>query len=135
MRPFPRTIREVSTPKRRSSPIKLSAIGLFGGRTVTYRDGRPNCATATATLASPPPKVATNCGDWRKRSKPGGARRSMGSPKVTMRDILNSYHVRGSTYKTVVGRDTVLLDGVRSTSYVEKKNRTGMRAEDPRGLC
>src|SRR5258706_8793362 len=33
-----------------------------------------------------------NCGDWRNRSKPGGARRSMVSPNVTIKGILNSYH-------------------------------------------
>src|SRR5690606_33257094 len=38
----------------------------------------------TATFASPPPKVATNCGVCRKRSNPGGLRRSMISPKQTV---------------------------------------------------
>ena len=58
-------------------------MALLGGSTVTKRAGRPKPATETATLASPPPKVATNWGDCRKRSKPGGASRSMISPKVT----------------------------------------------------
>src|ERR1051326_2139379 len=47
----------------------------------------PNCAAATATFASPPPKVATNCGDCRKRSKPGGASRSIVSPNEMRRAI------------------------------------------------
>jgi hypothetical protein len=34
-------------------------------------------------LASPPPKIADSTGDWKKRSNPGGLRRSMISPKVT----------------------------------------------------
>ncbi len=41
-------------------------------------------ASATATFASPPPNVATNCGLCKKRSIPGGARRSMISPNVTI---------------------------------------------------
>src|SRR5580704_15873551 len=84
MRPGARTMRDVSTPKRRSSPTTASAMGWFGGSTVTKRAGSPKVATATATLASPPPKVATNCGDCSRRSKPGGASRSMISPKVTV---------------------------------------------------
>src|SRR5205085_7543976 len=35
------------------------------------------------TLASPPPNVAMNCGDCRRRSYPGGASRSIISPNVT----------------------------------------------------
>src|SRR5215471_1102261 len=83
MRPFPKTIWLLSTPNRRSSPANALAIGLLKGRTVTYRAGLPKPATATATLASPPPKVATKRGDCRNRSKPGGASRSMVSPRVT----------------------------------------------------
>src|SRR5260370_8435731 len=58
-------------------------MALFGGTTVTYRAPRPKPETATATFASPPPNVATNWGDCRKRSNPGGLRRSMISPKET----------------------------------------------------
>ena len=53
------------------------------GRRVMYSLSSPNCARQTATLASPPPKVAPSTGDWRKRSNPGGLRRSMISPNVT----------------------------------------------------
>src|SRR5258708_6226176 len=63
--------------------MKASEIALPGGRIVTKRAGNPKPETATATFASPPPNVAMNCGDCMKRSKPGGARRSMISPKVT----------------------------------------------------
>ncbi len=35
----------------------------FLGRTVTYFAGRPKLARETATLASPPPKVAMSSGD------------------------------------------------------------------------
>ena len=84
MRPLPRTILEVSTPNRRSSPMAASAMGFLAGSTVTYAAGRPKVASATATLASPPPKVATNWGLCRNRSKPGGASRNMISPKVTV---------------------------------------------------
>ena len=56
----------------------------FSGSTVTNAAGRPNAAIATATFASPPPKVATNWGVCKKRSKPGGASRNMISPKVTV---------------------------------------------------
>src|SRR5580698_9525539 len=84
MRPLPRTMCDVSTPNRRSSPTAASAIGFFSGNTVTYDASSPNPASATATFASPPPNVATNCGDCRKRSNPGGASRSMISPNVTV---------------------------------------------------
>ena len=43
---------------------------------------QPNRARATATFASPPPKVASKRGLWKKRSAPGGFSRSMISPKV-----------------------------------------------------
>src|SRR4029453_14996605 len=43
----------------------------------------PNAARHTATFASPPPNVATNCGVCRKRSNPGGLSLSMISPNVT----------------------------------------------------
>ena len=33
-------------------------------------------AALTAAFASPPPNVADSTGDWKKRSKPGGLRRS-----------------------------------------------------------
>jgi hypothetical protein len=56
----------------------------LSGSTVTKAAGKPNCATATATLASPPPNVATNCGVCKILSKPGGASRNMISPKVTV---------------------------------------------------
>src|SRR5579883_3135845 len=82
-RPFPRTTWLTSTPKRRISPRNASTSGLAGGSTVTYRAGTPKLARETATFASPPPQVATNCGDCRNRSNPGGARRSMTSPNVT----------------------------------------------------
>src|SRR5580658_9747094 len=75
-------MRVASTPKRRSSPTKASTIGLFSGRTGRKRLEAPSCARATATLASPPPNGATNGGESRKRSKPGGARRSMTPPKA-----------------------------------------------------
>ena len=55
----------------------------FFGSAVTYTLSRPNCARLTATLASPPPKVATSIGDWSRRSNPGGLSRSMISPNVT----------------------------------------------------
>src|ERR1022692_4011834 len=99
MRPGPRTTWEASTPKRRNSPISASATGLFGGNTVIYRAGFPNPARATATLASPPPNVATNCGDWRKRSNPGGARRSMVSPKETTSWDMNIQNTKIQEFK------------------------------------
>src|SRR4030095_13916980 len=43
----------------------------------------PNAARHTATFASPPPNVATNCDVCRKRSNPGGLSRSIISPNVT----------------------------------------------------
>ncbi len=46
-------------------------------------DCMPRDASATATLASAPPSVATKAGVCRKRSKPGGANLNMISPKVT----------------------------------------------------
>src|SRR5690242_12622741 len=64
--------------------MQASAIGLLGGSTVTYAAGVPNVASATATFASPPPQVATNCGDCRNRSRPGGASLNIISPKVTV---------------------------------------------------
>jgi hypothetical protein len=81
---LPRTIRDVSTPNRRSSATHASAIGFAFGSTVQNAAGIPKLASATATFASPPPNVATNCGVCRKRSKPGGASLSMISPKVTV---------------------------------------------------
>src|SRR5579862_6640730 len=84
MRPLPRRIFDVSTPNPRSCAITASAMGLLGGSTVRYLAGSPKPASATATFASPPPNVATNCGDCRKRSNPGGASRSMISPNVTV---------------------------------------------------
>src|SRR5579871_1002781 len=77
-------MREVSTPSRRNSPSAASAIGCFSGSTVTNAAGIPSSASATATFASPPPNVAMSCGVCRNRSKPGGASRSMISPKVTV---------------------------------------------------
>ena len=73
---------EVSTPYRRNSrsaevPMSLS------GRALTNAASSPKLARATATLASPPPKVASSTGDWKKRSWRGVLRRSMISPKVT----------------------------------------------------
>src|SRR5262249_41326179 len=87
MRPLARRIFEVSTPSPRSCATTASATGSDGGSAETKDAERPTPASATATLASPPPNVATNCGDCRKRSKPGGARRSMISPNVTV--VLN----------------------------------------------
>jgi hypothetical protein len=55
----------------------------LSGNTVTKLAGNPKDASAMATLASAPPNVATNWGVCKKRSKPGGASRSMISPKVT----------------------------------------------------
>ena len=57
--------------------------GVVAGQHGDEARSPPKPATATATLASPPPKVAMNCGDCRKRSNPGGARRSMISPNDT----------------------------------------------------
>src|SRR6188768_548591 len=79
--------------------MKESEMGFFSGSTVTYRAGRPKPETATATLASPPPKVARNCGDCRKRSKPGGARRSMISPKVTISLDISRYSIASALRK------------------------------------
>src|SRR5262245_40157394 len=64
-------------------------MACFGSR-VTKWLSRPKCARLTATLASPPPKVAESVGDWRNRSSPGGLNRSMISPKVTTRGITAS---------------------------------------------
>ena len=47
--------RDVSTPKPRRMLTALSPNGFFGRR-VTNAASRPNCASETATLASPPPK-------------------------------------------------------------------------------
>jgi len=52
IRPGPRAICEVSTPKPRNSATQASAMG-FEGSTVTKRAGTPNPARETATLASP----------------------------------------------------------------------------------
>src|SRR4051794_5462210 len=100
---------DVSTPNRRSSAMQASEIGLFGGRTVMYLVCRPNVDTATATFASPPPKVATNWGDCRKRSKPGGARRSMISPKVTTVLDMEAKFYQGRTI--VPWTDSTVLEG------------------------
>src|ERR1700748_3874919 len=62
--------------------MAASPIG-FAGKRVMYQLSSPKCARLTATLASPPPKVAPSTGDWKNRSKPGGLSRSMISPKVT----------------------------------------------------
>src|SRR5512136_557837 len=76
-----RTTAEVSTPYRRSSATHASPIAL-AGITEQYPTSQPNLASATATFASPPPKVASSSGLWKNRSRPGGLRRSMISPKV-----------------------------------------------------
>src|SRR5215813_4071092 len=67
--------------------MQASAIG-FAGSTVTNAVLRPRIASDMETLASPPPKVASNTGDCRRRSKPGGLRRSKTSPRVTIRGFV-----------------------------------------------
>ncbi len=75
------------TPSARSALTAASPIACAGNR-VTYQLSTPNCARLTATLASPPPNVATNWDVCRKRSKPGGLSRSMISPNVTTLGIV-----------------------------------------------
>ena len=41
MRPFPRTIRDVSTPNRRNSADTRVGDRILGGSTVTYTAGQP----------------------------------------------------------------------------------------------
>src|SRR5918993_3341811 len=82
--------------------MNVSEIALFGGITVTYRAGTPYVATATATLASPPPNVATNCGVCRKRSNPGGLRRSIISPNVTTGFVIVECDVKSRFYQAAL---------------------------------
>src|SRR5262245_39756460 len=67
--------------------MQASAIG-FAGSTVTNAVSRPRIASDMETLASPPPKVASKAGDCRRRSRPGGLRRSKTSPRVTIRGFV-----------------------------------------------
>src|SRR5262244_2194994 len=67
--------------------MQASAIG-FAGSTVTNAVLRPRIASDMETLASPPPKVASKAGDCKRRSKPGGLRRSKTSPRVTIRGFV-----------------------------------------------
>src|SRR5262247_165421 len=69
--------------------MQASAIG-FAGSTVTNAVSTPRIASDMETLASPPPKLASKAGDCRKRSKPGGLRRSKTSPRVTIRGFVIS---------------------------------------------
>src|SRR5262249_14115547 len=55
---------------------------------VTNAVSRPRIASDMETFASPPPKVASKAGDCRRRSKPGGFRRSKTSPRVTIRGFV-----------------------------------------------
>ena len=64
--------------------MQASAMSFFGSR-VTNAASCPHCASETATLASPPPKVISSCFVWLNRRWPGVASRSMTSPKVTIR--------------------------------------------------
>src|SRR4029077_15570143 len=102
-------------------------MGFAGGSTVTYRAGLPNPAKATATLASPPPKVATKRGDCRNRSKPGGASRSMVSPKVTTKVDMKNKNTgsRGSEGSRRYCRFLNYLDSCITVVVFHKKNRTG----------
>src|SRR5205823_3657426 len=74
-------MRDVSMPCRRSSARAASPTGLPGS-TVTSAASSPKSASETATLASPPPKVASRSGDWNRRSAWGDFSRSMISPRV-----------------------------------------------------
>src|ERR1051325_5190151 len=82
-----RTMCDVSTPSARSARTAASPIAC-DGRHVTYALVTPKCARPIATLASPPPKVADRTGDWKRRSNPGGLKRSMISPNVTTRGLM-----------------------------------------------
>src|SRR3990170_445793 len=62
----------------------------FLGRRVTKSASSPNCASDTATLASPPAKLTSRVRAWVSRRWSGGARRSMISPNVTMRVMVCS---------------------------------------------
>src|ERR1051325_9450559 len=75
---------DVLTPPARSAATASSPFAC-DGRHVTYALVSPKCARPIATLASPPPKVADRTGDWKRRSNPGGLKRSMISPNVTTR--------------------------------------------------
>src|SRR4051812_25969129 len=77
-----RSTRAVSTPCRRSSAMAQSPMGL-AGKAETKRVAWPNRASDTATLASPPPKLASRAPLWMKRWKPGLLSRSMSSPNET----------------------------------------------------
>jgi hypothetical protein len=59
-----------STPKPRNSRIAASPMS-FLGKAEMNPAFSPKPASETATLASPPPNVASNNGDCRNRSCPG----------------------------------------------------------------
>src|SRR3972149_5961765 len=79
-RPGRRTILSTATRKPRSAAIAPSPRGPSGSA-VTKREWAPSKASETATLASPPPKVASSVGDWKRRSRRGARSRSMISPR------------------------------------------------------
>jgi len=62
MREPPRWISVVSTPMPLKKLMHASPIALTGSM-VMKAASSPNCASETATLASPPPKVASKEGD------------------------------------------------------------------------
>src|SRR5438105_4582012 len=70
MRPGERRIREMSTPYFRRSATAASAKGFCCGRIVKKVAGSLKCASDTATLSSPPPKVAFRIRDCKRRSYP-----------------------------------------------------------------
>src|SRR5687768_14990757 len=100
--------------------MNASDTALLGGITVTYRAGTPYVATATATLASPPPNVATNCGVCRKRSNPGGFRRSMISPNVTTGFVMVNprFYQAAGCYTDRRASETVLREGTCAGRWV-----------------
>jgi len=59
------------TPARRNSAMQASATDARGAARSHRAAGAPKAARPPATLASPPPKVATNWGGWRMRSRFG----------------------------------------------------------------
>src|SRR5439155_5983725 len=96
-------MRDVSTPCLRKSAMAASAIGFCCGRTVTNETGRPKPARDTATLASPPPNVATSSGVWNKRSEPRADNLNMISPKViVVFDIFSLFRPIGLTLASPV---------------------------------
>src|SRR5258705_10614858 len=85
----------VSTPNFLIS-LTADSPGGLDGRAVTNDTGSPNCANETATFVSAPPYVASSTGDCNSRSNPGDLRRSITSPKVTIRVISLSCGSRGN---------------------------------------